>query len=168
MAESGYDFSHLRVLLVDDSRHIRALVGTFLAGFGIKDIHYAPDAPSGWAAFQKLDPDLVITDWHMPPTSGLDLVSAIRTHPESPNPYVAVIMLTGFTELMRVQQARDTGVSNFLAKPLSANSLYRRICAVVDDQRPFVRVGRYFGPDRRTGRRDAAYSGEERRDGTSG
>lgn len=168
MAETGYDFSQLRVLLVDDSRHIRSLVGSFLAGFGLKDVHFAGDAEAGWAEFKTLDPDLVITDWHMPPTSGLDLVAAIRTDPESPNPYVPVIMLTGFTELMRVQMARDTGVSNFLAKPLSANALYRRLCAVVDDQRPFVRVGRYFGPDRRTGRRDAAYQGQNRRDGTTG
>lgn len=168
MADSGYDFSRLSVLLVDDSRHIRSLVGSFLSGFGVGEIHYASDAETGWELFKSLDPDLVITDWHMPPTSGLDLVAAIRTAADSPNPYVPVIMLTGFTELMRVQQARDTGVSNFLAKPLSANSLYRRLCAVVDDQRPFVRVGRYFGPDRRTGRRDSAYSGQDRRTGTEG
>lgn len=166
--ESGYDFSRLRVLLVDDSRHIRSLIGMFLSGFGVGDIHYATDAASGWEDFKHLDPDLVIADWHMPPTNGLDLVAAIRTSPDSPNPYVPVIMLTGFTELARVQQARDTGVTNFLAKPLSANALYRRLCAVVDDQRPFVRVERYFGPDRRTGRRDSAYNGQDRRTGTTG
>ena len=58
-------------------------------------------------------------------------------------------MLTGFTELHRVKQARDAGVTAFLAKPISAAALYRRLCTVIDDQRPFVRVGDFIGPDRR-------------------
>jgi YesN/AraC family two-component response regulator len=159
---SGYDFGQLRVLLCDDSRHIRMLVRTFLQGFGIDAVYEAADATEGWRLFLDNKPDLVITDWHMPPTDGLDLVRRIRSDPDSPNPFVAVIMLTGYTELYRVKQARDAGVSVFLAKPVSAASLYKRLCAVVDDQRAFVRAEAYFGPDRRIPRRDL-YDGHERR-----
>ena len=160
---SGYDFSHMKVLVADDSRHIRSLVNTFLNGFGVADVIQAADAASAFEEITDKDPDLVITDWNMPPSSGLDLVDQIRNHPDSPNPYVPIIMLTGFTELYRVRMARDTGVSTFLAKPVSAASLYKRLCAMVDDKRAFVRVGRFFGPDRRMARRSADFAGPERR-----
>jgi two-component system chemotaxis response regulator CheY len=159
---SGYDFRDLKVLVCDDSRHIRALVRMFLQGFGITDVIEAADADQAFEALEEHNPELLITDWNMPPTDGMELVERIRQGGEAPDPFVPIIMLTGYTELHRVKQARDTGVSAFLAKPVSAQALYKRLCAVVDDQRPFVRSNRYFGPDRRA-RRAAEYGGVERR-----
>jgi len=160
---SGYDFESLKVLVADDSRQMRVLISSFLGGFGVRDIHEANDAIEAFEEIKNLDPDLVITDWRMPPTDGIELVIKIRTDPDSPNPYLPVIMLTGFTELHRVKQARDAGVTAFLAKPISAAALYKRLCSVVDDRRPFVRVGAFFGPDRRSKVRDDKYAGRERR-----
>ena len=58
-------------------------------------------------------------------------------------------MLTGHAELALVTEARDMGVNEFLAKPVSAKALYARITAAVHHPRPFVRTRAYFGPDRR-------------------
>jgi len=144
-----YDFSRLRVLVCDDSRPMRTLVTMFLSGFGIKDPVQASDAEDGFKKFLELDLDLIITDWNMSPSSGLDMAEKIRTSKISPNPYIPIIMLTGYTELYRVEQARDVGISGFIAKPVSADSLYRKLVAVVDDHRSFVSNDDYFGPDRR-------------------
>jgi CheY-like chemotaxis protein len=160
---SGYDFETLKVLVADDSRPMRSLIKSFLLGFGVKEMFEAADANEAFVEVKDCEPDIVITDWRMPPTDGLDLVRQIRMDMESPNPYLPIIMLTGFTELHRVKQARDAGVTAFLAKPISAAALYRRLCTVIDDQRPFVRVGEFFGPDRRAKRRTAPYMGVERR-----
>jgi len=160
---TGYDFAALKVLVVDDSRPMRSLINSFLIGFGVKDMFEANDANEGYEVLKDVDPDIVITDWRMPPTDGIQLVRQIRSDEDSPNPYLPIIMLTGFTELHRVKQARDAGVTAFLAKPISAAALYRRLCTVIDDQRPFVRVGDFFGPDRRSFRRDEPYLGVERR-----
>ena len=160
---SGYDFEALKVLVVDDSRPMRSLINSFLTGFGVRDVFEATDADEAYLQVCDLNPDIVITDWRMPPTDGIDLVRRIRVDTESPNPYLPIIMLTGFTELNRVKQARDAGVTAFLAKPISAAALYRRLCSVIDDQRPFVRVGDFFGPDRRARRRAEIYNGIERR-----
>lgn len=160
---SGYDFETLKVLVVDDSRPMRSLIKSFLYGFGIKNVTESNDANEGFSVFKESEPDLVITDWRMPPTDRIELVKNIRLDPESPNPYLPIIMLTGFTELNRVKQARDAGVTAFLAKPVSATALYKRLCTVTDDQRAFVRVGKFFGPDRRAKRRVEAYSGRNRR-----
>lgn len=159
---SGYDFSDLRVLVCDDSRQIRSLISSFLLGFGVKDVDEALDADDAFERLLDFDPDLVITDWNMPPTDGLEFVRRVRNSEDSPNPYVPIIMLTGYTELHRVKQARDSGISAFLAKPVSAQALYKRLVAVVDDRRPFVRNDRFFGPCRRSNRR-SSYPGAERR-----
>ena len=160
---SGYDFESMKVLVADDSRPMRSLINSFLYGFGVREMDEAGDANEAFDVVVSFDPDIVITDWRMPPTDGLDLVRKIRMDTKSPNPYLPIIMLTGFTELHRVKQARDAGVTAFLAKPISAAALYRRLCTVIDGQRPFVRVGEFFGPDRRSRRRAEPYMGVERR-----
>jgi two-component system chemotaxis response regulator CheY len=160
---SGYDFETLKVLVADDSRPMRSLIKSFLLGFGVKEMFEAADANEAYVEVKASEPDIVITDWRMPPTDGLDLVRQIRMDLDSPNPYLPIIMLTGFTELHRVKQARYAGVTAFLAKPISAAALYRRLCTVIDDQRPFVRVGEFFGPDRRAKRRSEPFMGVERR-----
>ncbi len=160
---SGYNFGGLKVLLCDDSRHIRSLLRTFLLSFGVQMIREAGNADDGYRDFVEWRPDLVITDWNMAPTTGLEFVERIRTSEDSADPFVPIVMLTGYTELYRVKQARDAGVSVFLAKPLSAQSLYKRLVAIVDDARPFVRIEEYFGPDRRSPKRTDLYAGDERR-----
>jgi hypothetical protein len=60
--------------------------------------------------------------------------------------------------------ARDAGVTEFLAKPISAKGLYQRILNVVANPRPFIKTETYFGPDRRRNV-NASYAGPERRKG---
>ena len=102
---TGYDFEAVKVLFVDDSRPMRSLIKTFLIGFGVKEMFEANDANEGYCTVKEVDPDIVITDWRMPPTDGIELVRQIRSDEDSPNPYLPIIMLTGFTELHRVKQA---------------------------------------------------------------
>jgi two-component system, chemotaxis family, chemotaxis protein CheY len=58
-------------------------------------------------------------------------------------------------------------VTEFCAKPVTATELYKKVCAVINTPRPFVRTSVYFGPDRRR-RKDDAYSGKERRESLFG
>jgi len=159
---TGYNFEKVSVLVCDDSRQIRSLVKSCLMTLGVKKVAEAANAEEGFAKLVEVRPDLVITDWNMPPTSGLELVRRIRQSDDSPDPYVPIIMLTGHTELARVKTARDNGVSSFLVKPMSAESLYKRIANLVEDHRPFIRSGDFFGPDRRFNHA-APFGGTERR-----
>ncbi|HBT42273.1 MAG: response regulator [Alphaproteobacteria bacterium] len=161
----GYDFSALRILVVDDSFHMRELVRTFLEGFGIKEVTVSSDAEEAYDLVVNLDPDLIITDWNMAPVSGLEFVERIRKGANVPNRFVPIIMLTGYTEMKRVEEARDAGINSFLAKPISAASLYKRLVTSVQDKRQYVEsTGGYFGPDRRSTKR-REFRGKERRGG---
>jgi DNA-binding response OmpR family regulator len=77
---------------------------------------------------------------------------------------VPIIMLTGHSEKHRVTSARDAGITEFMAKPISAKSLYQRILNVVANPRPFIKTKTYFGPDRRRNVTNS-YVGPERRKG---
>ncbi|NQU57427.1 MAG: response regulator, partial [Rhodospirillales bacterium] len=90
-----------------------------------------------------------------------ECVRRIRTDEDSPNRFLPIIMVTGYTEESLARAARDVGVNDFLGKPISAKSLMSRIVSVLGDKRDFIDCKDYFGPDRRTGKLE--YKGEERR-----
>ena len=141
-----------------------AYCARLLHGFGAREVYEAEDGAAGLEAFTHYLPDIVITDWAMPIFDGLELVQMIRQPGANANPYVAIIMLTGHSEKKRVTAARDAGVTEFLAKPISAKGLYQRIINVVANPRPFIKTKTYFGPDRRR-ITNSNYIGPERRKG---
>jgi CheY-like chemotaxis protein len=159
---SGYRFDRLRLLVVDDNVHMRKLVVTILQAFGAAQIYESTDATSAWAIARETNPDVIFVDWMLEGMNGLELVRLIRTSPVSANPFVPIIMLTGYTQLDHVIQARDAGVNEFLAKPVSVKAIYSRLLSVIEYPRPYVRTTNYFGPCRRRHVRDE-YTGPERR-----
>ena len=160
---SGYRFDRLRILVVDDNVHMRKLVTTILQAFGVTQIYEAHNGETGWAALREHTPDMIILDWVMEGMSGIELIKMVRANPQSPNPFVPAIMLTGHTSMDHVQQARDAGMNEFIAKPVSVKTMMSRLSAVIEHPRPFVRTNGYFGPCRR--RRVEEHAGGERRVG---
>ena len=159
---SGYKFDRLKILVVDDNAHMRKLVTTILNAFGVIQIQEAENGQRAWTILREFNPDVIVLDWVMENMSGLELVQMLRTNPQTPNPFVPVIMLTGHTSLDHVMQARDAGVNEFIAKPVSVKTMMSRLVAVIEHPRPYVRTSAYFGPCRR--RRGAEeYRGPERR-----
>ena len=159
---SEYRFDRLKVLVVDDNVHMRKLVITILQAFGVTQILEAENADRAWSSLRDSNPDVIILDWVMEGMSGLDLIRMIRTNPQAPNPFVPVIMLTGHTSLDHVNQARDAGVNEFIAKPVSVKTMMSRLVAVIEHPRPYVRTASFFGPCRRR-RSNHEYVGTERR-----
>ena len=159
---SGYRFDRLKILVVDDNQHMRKLVITILQAFGTTQIFEAPDGEHAWDVLRVTNPDVVMLDWQMEGMNGLDFARMVRTSPNSPNPFVPIIMLTGHTHVDHVRLARDAGVNEFLAKPVSVKAILTRLISVIEHPRPFVRTKTYFGPCRRR-RASDEYRGPERR-----
>jgi CheY-like chemotaxis protein len=159
---SGYRFDRLKILVIDDNQHMRKLVVTVMQAFGAVQIYEAVDGQRAWSMLRDVNPDVIILDWMMEGMNGLDFTKMVRTSVASPNPYVPIIMLTGNTSLEAVSQARDAGVNEFLAKPVSVKSILVRLTSVIEHPRPFVRTKGYFGPCRRR-RGKEEYRGPERR-----
>src|SRR5476649_2384462 len=137
---SGYRFDRLKVLVVDDNPHMRKLVVTILQAFGVIQIYEADNGERAWNILRESNPDVLVLDWVMEGMSGLDLIQMIRSNPASPNPFIPVVMLTGYTSLDHVRQARDAGVNEFIAKPVSVKTMMSRLVAVIEHPRHYVRT----------------------------
>ncbi|MFZ4122174.1 MAG: response regulator [Caulobacterales bacterium] len=158
------DFSRLRVLIVDDNHHMIHIVKTILRGFGIKDFLEARDAAEAFDLFRGAEVDFIVLDFAMSILDGTDFIRLVRTGSDSPNPHVPIIMLSAYSERPKVIAARDAGVTEFCCKPVTPNELYKKVAAIVNSPRPFVRSNAYIGPDRRR-HKVAGFAGKERRAG---
>ena len=146
---SRYVLENVNVMVIDDSKHMSSLINEILSALGIRNVVTVGDAARAFKELKHFNADVIIVDWHMQPLDGIDFVKLVRTAKDSSNPYVPIIMLSGYTEYLRVVEARDAGVNEFLAKPISAKALYQRFASIIDNPRPFIRTKKYFGPDRR-------------------
>ena len=159
------DFHRLKFLVIDDNAHMRRIVRQLLHGFGSREIIEAEDGANGLEMFSAHKPDIVITDWAMPVYDGIEFTKTVRSSDSPVTRFVPIIMLSGHSEKRCVIEARDAGVTEFLAKPVAAKSLYERILSVVLAPRPFIKTREFFGPDRRR-TINTKYIGPERRKGT--
>lgn len=159
---TDYDITRLQILLVDDNHHILSLFRNILTTFGCRDVITATDGAKGFKMLESFRADIALIDWEMEGMNGLEMTKAIRTSSDSPNPQLPIIMVSAYSEVERVERARDAGVNEFLAKPVSANSIYTRIKMLIDRPRPFVKSDDFMGPDRRRNAH-GGYGGPERR-----
>lgn len=151
----------LQILVVDDNRHMLTLIKQVLRALGIRLVKTATNGVDAFTEMRGMPVDIVICDMAMSPIDGVEFTRLVRTASDSPNPFVPLIMLTGHTERANVQEARDAGITEFLAKPISARNIYARILEVIENPRPFIRAGKYVGPCRRRG--DMPFDGADRR-----
>ena len=93
----------------------------------------------------------------------MGFVRQIRQADDTPTPYCPIVVVTANTELRHVCYARDNGMTEFLAKPISAKTIYSRLCSVIENPRAFIRVGKFFGLDRRRRQAEGYESSERRR-----
>lgn len=153
---------HLQILLVDDNSHMRAITASVLRSVGVGKIREDSDGAAAMTTLRRHAIDIAIVDLEMAPLGGLEFTRAVRTDPDSANPFLPIIMMTGHTQAHRVIEARDIGVTEFLAKPITARTLVDRLNSVIVRARPFIKTDGFFGPDRRR-LGDKRYVGAPRR-----
>ncbi len=115
----------IHILVVDDLASMRKIVRNQLVALGFVNIAEARDARE---AAQKLEFDtysLIISDWHMPEMSGFELLAYVRGQARlETTPF---ILLTKQADRESVLRARESGVSFYLAKPFTAETLEEKI-----------------------------------------
>lgn len=139
----------LQVLLVDDNQHMRAITSAVLQSAGVRTVREAADGGAALEVLRDQAVDLAIVDFNMFPLDGVEFTRLVRNSPDTANPYLPIIMMTGHSEKSRVYEARDAGVTEFVVKPITAKAILDRIQSVIFRPRPFVKTEDYFGPDRR-------------------
>jgi len=157
----AYDISGLNILVLEKNLLIRRLLTEVFREFGVPTVQSTANVDTAYQMFYQFPIDIILSDWTYD-LDGMDFLKKIRNDPDSPNPFIPVVVVTANTEVRHVFEARDTGMTEYLAKPVSAKLIYMRIISVIENNRAFVRVNNFFGPDRRR-RAVHNYVGSERR-----
>jgi len=113
----------MTILVVDDDRELRELIGFVLgqAGYTVVD---AADGPSAVARHAADQPDLVLLDVNLPGFDGFEVLKRIRAASETP-----VMMLTVRGEESDHVRGLDLGADDYLTKPFSPKTLVARVRA---------------------------------------
>lgn len=164
VSETDQLFTQLHVLVVEDSAYMRELLSAMLQALGVKDVIIAKCGDEGFDKLHKHRPDIVLTDAAMAPTDGFAFVKRLRTLESPELSALPVIMISGHRERELIERARDIGVTEYLAKPVTPVGLYSRLIEAASNPRPFIKTLTFNGPDRR--RREQKFAGPDRR-GTS-
>lgn len=148
-----------RILIVDDEPAIRDMVAFALRKGEYEPVH-AGDAREAQMAIVDRVPDLILLDWMLPGTSGLDL--ARRWRKDELTRDIPIIMLTARGEENDRVSGLESGVDDYVVKPFSARELLARIKAVMrrsrdDEADGSVQVGRL----RIDGAAHRVYAGED-------
>ncbi len=134
---------HKRILIVEDEPAIRDMVAFALKKAEYEPIH-AGNAIEAQAAIAERIPDLILLDWMLPGTSGLEL--ARRWRRDELTRDTPIIMLTARGEEDDRVGGLEAGVDDYVVKPFSARELLARIRAVLrrsreDDEDGSIRLG---------------------------
>lgn len=112
-----------RVLVADDSSTLRKIILRSLQAVGVPDAVEACDGEEAVKMFAQGGIDLVLTDWNMPGKNGLEVIQEIRKVDKT----VPIIMVTTEAEKSRVLEAIQAGVSDYLVKPFTADTLREKL-----------------------------------------
>lgn len=113
----------MKVLLIDDSRTMRAIQRKILGSLGYEDIAEANDGIEGLSQVVAEKPDLILLDWNMPNMDGLTFILKLRETRKD----IPVIMVTTEAERTRVIEAIRAGVNNYVVKPFTPPMLTEKI-----------------------------------------
>ena len=121
------------ILIVEDEPAIRELVAVNLrhAGHAVEQVH---DASAARRQIDAALPDLVILDWMLPGTSGVDFAKQLRADPRTRD--LLIILLTARASEGDKLQGFDVGADDYLTKPFSPRELLARIQALLRRRSP--------------------------------
>jgi CheY-like chemotaxis protein len=132
------------VLLLSPPTGMELLVRV-LHGFGVRHPHRCLDAETAMQVCRETDLDMIICDGSLPDGEAYDFIANLRR----PNRFVPVMVIQGHTPIDQIHKARDCGANFVVAKPITPRLLLERILWIAQEQRSFIELDGYVGPDRR-------------------
>ncbi|MFY9399251.1 MAG: chemotaxis response regulator CheY [Desulfomonilia bacterium] len=116
---------NMKILVVDDFSTMRRIVKNILRQLNFNNIVEADDGASALDILQKEKIDMVVSDWNMPKMTGLELLKAIRSDDALKD--IPFLMVTAEAQQENIIEAVKSGVSNYIVKPFTAETLSQKI-----------------------------------------
>ncbi len=154
--------SPFKILVAEPNDLMCRVTRQLLMMLGARRLITVSDSETAKAYLRQGDIDFILSEWYLYTSDGVDLVRWLRSQ-NSDIRFTPFIMVTSQTRMQNVLMARNLGITEFVAKPFSANSLFTRIKEVIERPHPFVSSRKYFGPDRRRRAKPTDEGGDRRK-----
>ncbi len=119
----------ISILVVDDVNSIRVHVKELLRVCGFRKIVTASSGEEAKALLETQPFQLILCDWHMEPTNGLELLRYVRNHPQFCG--IAFILVTAENTRDRILDAVAAGVDDYVVKPLTQGQIQNKVYSVL-------------------------------------
>ena len=124
---------NMHFLVVDDMDAMRRVMSKNLNQMGFKNVVMAANGVEGMRILHSQPIQVVIADWNMPVMNGLEMLKLIRADAKLAN--LPVLMVTAEGERHQVEEAIRAGVSDFMLKPFTSNSLEIKLMKIINQPR---------------------------------
>jgi two-component system chemotaxis response regulator CheY len=116
---------NMKILVVDDFSTMRRIVKNILRQLNFVNIIEADDGSTALEMLQKEKIDLVVSDWNMPKMTGLELLKIMKA--DDALKLIPFLMVTAEAQQENIIEAVKSGVSNYIVKPFTAETLGQKI-----------------------------------------
>ena len=119
----------MKILIVDDSKVMRMMVGRALTAAGLSpEITEAGDGVEGLSKFNETEGlQLILSDWNMPNMNGLEFVKEVRKI----NQDVPIVMITTEGSEDKIGEAIAAGANGYVCKPFTPDKIKEQVNSVV-------------------------------------
>ena len=118
----------MRILVADDDAIVRSVVQRVVAQAS-HELLQAEDGVEALRAIELEDPDVLITDIHMPVLDGFELVSAVRS--SARHRAMPIVCLSAENDRESIVRLAALGITDYLLKPIRPRDLAERLTSVV-------------------------------------
>jgi len=121
---------HLKILAIDNSATMRRIVVSTLRRAGYTDVLEAADGTEAIAALEQRTVDFIIANLDMPDMDGLEFVARVRQTERQSN--IPILMVTARSVKDQIKEAIRVGVSNYIVRPFTPDTLKEKITQTVE------------------------------------
>jgi len=143
------NFKNKKILIADDDAYITNIMKSILEVFMVGSVVVCRSNDSALNLLKKSRFDCVFVDNMMREENGLDLARQIRSSIADNIQETPIILYSAHTGLNTVIKARDVGVTEILAKPVSPEQIMQKMFSALFKPREFIVSEQFLGPDRR-------------------
>lgn len=123
---------NLKILVVDDYKTMLRILRNLLSQLGFKNVEEATDGGDALRVLRsQVNFGLIISDWNMQPMTGIDLLREVRS--DAALKKLPFIMVTAESKPENVVAAKQAGVSNYIVKPFTAETLKAKMVSVLGE-----------------------------------
>lgn len=154
------EFKHIRPLIIDPAGHSKALLRKLLMAFEVDQVMSTNATDEALIMLRREPYSIVFLDEMAGPLKPLHFLKMLRRDLNTSDVTIPVVLVSAGADTAKISAARDAGMNDVISKPVSVQTIERKLRSLLVEPRPFVTAKSFVGPDRRHSKEDRRQFGE--------